>query len=176
MKWSNFLFVVRFSEAQLNSSVFLDKYHSRWKLWGCVYKSFVWPSLLWRSGSIFWGTLKRCDEVDAACAGFQLGMAGIVRCLDRLQSAFWSCWGQTLVSPPCVSYITSTNTSKQAGLEINLSSGQRFLPVSVDSWHNQFYNFIYIRGRFLRLCKETFLSFLGSLSSCILSSLKQCEC
>lgn len=52
-----------------------------------------------------------------------------------LQSAFWSCWGQTLVSPPCVSYITSTNTSKQAGLEINLSSGQRFLPVRVDSWH-----------------------------------------
>lgn len=79
-KWSgqtsSSLFV--FSEAQLNSSVFLDKYHPRWKLWGCVYKSFVWPSLLWRSASIFWGTLKRCDEVGAACAALQLGMAGIV--------------------------------------------------------------------------------------------------
>lgn len=35
--------------------------------------------------------LKRCDEVGAACVGLQLGMAGIVECLDRLQSAFWSC-------------------------------------------------------------------------------------
>lgn len=73
---------------------------------------FVWPSLLWRE--VVYSEALWKDEMKwvLLAVGLRPGMAGIVRRLDRLQSTFWSCWGQTLLSPPCVGHITSPNTFK----------------------------------------------------------------
>lgn len=73
---------------------------------------FVWPSLLWREVVYSEALWKDVMEWVLLAEGLRPGMAGIVRRLDRHQSTFWSCWGQTLLSPPCVGHITSPNTFK----------------------------------------------------------------
>lgn len=73
---------------------------------------FVWPSLLWREVVYSEALWKDVMKWVLLAVGLRPGMAGIVRRLDRLQSTFWSCWGQTLLSPPCVGHITSPNTFK----------------------------------------------------------------
>lgn len=82
----------------------------------------------------------------AACGGLQLGMAQIVGCLDRLQSAFWSCRGQTLVSPPVLASLPAPTPLNKLDWRL----GQYFLPV----WRNTHEN-----------CRKTFLSFLKSIYS-----------
>lgn len=144
--------------------------------------------VIFSSGNIFWAPLKRCDKV-AAGRGLWLGMAGIVGCF-RLQSPFWSCRGQTFVSPPCVSHITSTNTSKQAGLEIikSVKGEVSGLPVTVAArqecniWKTSPASFALLIFLF-HIHVEEFCGggkhverHLWSLSSCALSALRQCEC
>lgn len=77
------------SEARRKSPISLDASLSLEALRSGL-QVFCVVCLLRRSG-IRGGMLKRCDEVGAAGGGLQPGTTRILGCLDRLQSAFWSC-------------------------------------------------------------------------------------
>lgn len=61
----------------------------------------------------------------AASGGLQLDMAQTAACSDRLQSAFWSRRGQTLVSPPVSASLSAPTPLNK----LDWSPGQYFLPV-----------------------------------------------